>query len=63
MAVCASREIEAVGRAGSQCLVSGSLTVVRTCREVAQAAPAYRALESCSDPQTGVCGAQNVSQW
>ena len=29
----ASREMEAMGRAGSQCLVAGPLTVVRTHRE------------------------------
>ena len=35
----ASREIEAMDRAGSQCLVAEPLTVVRTCREVLVAGP------------------------
>ena len=46
-----SRETEAMGRACSQCLVTGPLTVVKTCGEAkAQASPGYRALSSGSDP-------------
>ena len=37
--------MEAKGRASSQCLVSGPLTVARNCREVAQAAPGCRPWE------------------
>ena len=34
-AECVSREKEAIGRASSQCLVAGLLTVARTCRKLA----------------------------
>ena len=34
-ATCASRDMEAVGRASSQCLVAGPLIVTRTHRKVA----------------------------
>ena len=54
----ASREVEAMGRASSQCLVAGPLTVARTCVKVAQAAPSCRAPGSDTDPQTGIGGAQ-----
>ena len=53
----ASWELEAMGRACSQCLVAGLLTVARTHREVALVAPGFRALGSGSDPQAGVFGA------
>ena len=49
--VCASRDMEAMGRACSQCLVAGFLTVTRTHGELVQAAPSCRALRSGSDPQ------------
>ena len=58
-----SKEREAVGRACSHCLVAGPLTVVRTCGEMAQAAPGCRALGSGSDPQAGVGSAQSLWQW
>ena len=57
MCVCASKEIESLGWDSSQCLVAGPLTVVRTHRE---ATPGCRALESGSDPQAGVGGAQSI---
>ena len=50
-----SREMEAMGRAGSQCLVAGPLPLSRTHGKVAQAAPSCRALGSDSD-QAGVAG-------
>ena len=59
----ASRKMEAGDRASSQCLVAGPLTVQRTHREVAQAAPSCRAWGSGSDPQGGVGGTQGVWQW
>ena len=59
----ASREVEAMGRASSQCLVAGPLTVARTCVKVAQAAPSCSALGSDSDPQAGVGSAQSIWQW
>ena len=40
----ASREMEAVGRASSQCLVAGPLIVIRTQENVGQAAVRCRAL-------------------
>ena len=43
--VSVAREIEAMGRASSQCLDAGPLTVVRTCEEVAQAAHGCRPWE------------------
>ena len=39
-------EKEAMGRASSQCLVTGLSTVARTCRKVEQATPSYRAMGS-----------------
>ena len=59
----ASREMDAIDRASSQCLVMGLLTVVRTSGEVALAAPCCRALGSSSDPQAGVGRAQSIWQW
>ena len=56
----ASREMEGVGRASTQCLVAGSLTVTRTHGKVAQAAPSCRALGSGSDPQVGVGSARSI---
>ena len=55
--------MEAVGRASSQCLVAGPLTVVRTYGKVAQAAPSFRVMGSGSDPQAGVGSAQSLWQW
>ena len=48
-----SRKMEALGRARSQ---------VRTCREVPQAAPGFRALGSGTDPQGGIGCAQSLWQ-
>ena len=56
----ASRKMEAMYRAYSQCLVAAPLTVVRNLGEVSQAAPGYRALGSGSDPQGGVDSAQSL---
>ena len=40
------------GDGGSRlCLFAGLLTVARTCREVTEAAPSFRALGNGSDPQ------------
>ena len=61
-AVCASREMEARGRASSQCLVAGPLTVARTSGKVAQAAPSCRALGSGDAPQAGSGGMQSMWQ-
>ena len=55
--------MEAVGRASSHCLAAGHLTVARTCREVAQAAPGYRALGSGSDPHARVGSTHTIWQW
>lgn len=44
------------GRASSQCLDVGPLTVARTHGEVMQAAPGSQALGSGSVPQAGVGG-------
>ena len=52
-----------MGRASSQCLVSGPLTVARNCMEVAQAASGCRTLESGRDHQVGVGSTQDVWQW
>ena len=62
-AVHASREMEAMGRASSQCLVAGPLTVARTHRKVVQATPSCRALGSGSDLQAGVGGTWSFWQW
>ena len=62
-AVVASREMEAMDKASSQCLVAGPLTVARTGREVAQAAPVCRPLGSGNDPQAGVGGSWIIWQW
>ena len=58
-AVCASREMEAMGRAGSQCLLAKPLTAARTGRRVAQAALSCRVLGSGSH-QAGVGDAWSV---
>ena len=58
----ASREMEAMGRASSWCLVAGPLTVARTHGNVAQYAPSCRALGSGSDPQAAVDSAQSIWQ-
>ena len=47
--MCVAREMEAMGRACSQCLVAGPLIVTRTCGEVTQVASSCRALGSSSD--------------
>lgn len=52
-----------MGRACSQCLIAGPLTVVKTCGELKQAAPGCRALGSSSDPQAGVGCAQSLLKW
>ena len=56
--------MEAIGRAGSQCLIAGPLAVARTQGEVAaQAAPGFRALGSGSDLQGGGGSTQSLCQW
>ena len=50
------QEMEAMGRASSQCLVAGPLTMGRACGEVVQVAPSCRALVSGSDPQADLGG-------
>ena len=52
-----SRKKEAMGRASSQCLAGGLLTVARTCRKVVQATPSCRALGSVIQPQADLGGA------
>ena len=56
----ASREREAVGRACSQCLVAGPLTVARTHRKVEQAAFGCSAPGSGNDSQAGVASTQSL---
>ena len=51
---CASREMEGMGKACSQCLVAEPLTVARTCGEVVQAAPGFGTLGGGSDLQGGI---------
>ena len=58
----ASREMEAMDRASSQCLVAGPLTVARTCGKMAPAALSFRALGSDSD-QACVGSAWSMKQW
>ena len=53
-AIHSSREMEAMGRGSSQCLVAGPLTVARTHKEVVQAAPICRVLGSSSDTEASV---------
>ena len=57
-----------MGRTSSQCLVSGLLTVARTCRKVTQGSPSCRTLGSANDPQAVagfVCsqGSENKNRW
>ena len=52
-----------MGRASSQCLVSGPLTVARRSGKVAQAIPNCRALGSGCDSQACLGGAQSIWQW
>ena len=59
--MCASREMEAIGRNSS--VVAGPFTVSRTHGKVVQAAPSCRALGSGSDPQAGVDDTWSVWQW
>ena len=61
--MCASRETEAMGRASSQYLVAGPLTVARILGKVAQVAPSCRTLGSDSDLQAGVGSTQSIWQW
>ena len=61
--VCTSREMEAMSRASSQCLIAGPLTVARTHGEVAPAAPVCSALGSSDDPQAVVGITQSIWQW
>ena len=51
-----------MGQASTQCLVAGPLSVARTLRKVAQAAPSCGALGSDSD-QACVGGAWSTWQW
>ena len=52
-----------MGRASSQCLFAGLLTVGRTGGKVEQAAPSCRALGSGNGPQEGLGGVQSICQW
>ena len=52
-----------MGRASSQCLVAGFLTVARTCRKVVQATPSCRALGSGNESQADLGSAQSICQW
>ena len=55
--------MEAMGRANSQCLVSGPLlSVVRIPGEVTHTVPGCRAMGSGSDPQAGIGGTQSIWQ-
>ena len=58
-----SMEVEVMGRASSQCLVGGPLTVARTHRKMVQVAPSCRTLGSGSDPQGSVGGTWSIWQW
>jgi len=58
----ASKELEAMGSASSQCLVAGPLTVPRTHKKVMQVASDCWALGCGSDPQGGVGNGQNLWQ-
>ena len=62
-AECVSKEKEAMGRASSQCLVAGLLTVARTFRKVAQATSSCRSLGSGNEPQANLGNAQSIWQW
>ena len=55
----ASRDMEAMSKASSKCLVAGPLTVARTHGKVVQAAPSCRSLGGDSD-QAGVGGAWSI---
>ena len=52
-----------MGRTSSQCLVAGPLIVLRTLREVSQAAPGCRALGSGSEHQADVGSTKSIWQW
>ena len=58
--VCASREMESMGRAINHFLVARPLRVAITCREVAQDSPGCRAHWSGSDTHGGIGGAQSL---
>ena len=57
------RKMEAVGRASSQCLIAGPLTVARTHRKLVQTSSSCQALRSGSDPQAGIGDTQDIWQW
>ena len=54
-----------MGRANSQCLVSGPLTVARNCGKVVQIVPSCRALQSGNETQAGFGGTRSIwqQQW
>ena len=52
-----------MGRANSQGLVAGPLTVARTCGKVVQAASSCRALGSGNESQADLGGTQSTWQW
>ena len=52
-----------MGRASSQCLSPGLLTVARTWRKVVQATPSCRALGSVNEPQADLGSARSIWQW
>ena len=62
-AACASREMKATGRGGSQCLIAGPLTVAKMAGSWAWATSSCMALGGGSDPQAGVCGIGAIWQW
>ena len=55
--------MEAVGRASSQFLVAGPLTMAGTHWKFVKTAPSCRVLGNGSDTQAGVGGTQSVWQW
>ena len=52
-----------MGRASSQCLVVGLLTVARTCRKMVQDTPSCKALGSGNELQADLDRAQSIWQW
>ena len=52
-----------MGRASSQCLVTGLLIVASTCRNEEQATPSCRALGSGNEPQADLGIAWSIWQW
>ena len=57
------QEKEAMGRAGSQCLVAGLLTVARTHQKAAQATPSCRALGSGNEFQADLSHVRSIWLW